>query len=310
MTSRRNVSEDVWEILKKVLVGGAAALLAVLVPLTFQKYVGQKPFYLEDLWVVLSYMIFGMYFGLLLAKNPPRVMLSKLSGRWKIVTKAARVWMIYLGVWFSSMILFVILQYFKITFEPLRIFGVYGFYSIFVSFPILSLLVCIPIGRYISKIRVKAKNKKKVVEAFTISIPALGFMWLILVVFVLSFANINIDLLVFAVIYLVAVSVLYSCVVHFPYHVSTKTQRENKLKRLRENRDNVLKRLLGLKDDSPDSLLTKIALELEMARIDRKIQETKSKATHPFRVVSIVAISISVMFVAKIIDHLITTFFA
>jgi uncharacterized protein YacL len=207
--------------------------------------------------------------------------------RWRKAVRAFRFWVfVFAGCVISAMITGIL---FSISLNIIWgiIFVVSGLLvvSLLLSLSVFSLLVYIPSSQYLSSTQIEIEKKKKVADALTLLTPMLGFPLLISEFLALILMSIQIE--PYWVTYVMFIStyvILYFLFVDLPYSVSMRERKRMELDRLANERNETLRKL-GKTNDDEKSLLAKVVLELEVARIDREEKEIKSESVHPYKII-------------------------
>lgn len=134
--------------------------------------------------------------------------------------------------------------------------------------------------------RCQRLKSKKVANALTLSTPALGLSWLFAVSIFLLLVNIQVK--PYWITYIVFISIyvaLFILFVDLPYSVTMREIKKQKSGKLEKERKELLEKVGKINNGNQKSLLTKIVIESEIARIDREKQEIKSESVHPYKFV-------------------------
>ncbi len=286
-----NSSEsDIWSKIREILLLGTIVYVTLFFVNIGTKYVRQETFsVLEEAVSSTVIFIIVIYYKTIELENCQEEISQALPSRWRKTARTLFRSSLYVFlVWLAVVMIRGLLlpQFLKIDFSFIDALLFYVLYSVPFLLCIFSLTVFIPCGRYLSLPQVEVEERKKVANALTLSTPALGLSWLFAVTVILLLANIQVE--PFWIIYIVFISIyvaLFLLFIDLPYSVTTREIKKQKSDRLKKERRELLEKLGKIHNGTQKSLLTKIVIESEVARIDREKQEIKSESVHPYKFV-------------------------
>jgi hypothetical protein len=224
---------------------------------------------------VYTYLLYIVLFGYL--KRVEKV----IHGNYKKIV-STKVFFFWLTSWFA---LFGLGAIFILTFH-LQAFVIYWIFSIFAIVFVysctVSLAVYIPLFQYLDSTKNEREKRKSVANDLVVLTVGLGAPWLLLVLFVTFFISptwIN---------YLIGIIIVYIptffIAIDYPYYRAAEKEKEIKISQLKNDKKGLLKKLaqLSFGDRSEMGFSEKIAIELNIERIDREISEVKSETSHPY----------------------------
>ena len=286
---KKSCKISLWSEIREILVWGIFAYIIGFSSVVFSKYIRQVTFsLLGDAVYSIMFFIIVAYWRILIIKKCEEVLRQSLSARWREVLRTSRLVLYVILVWLGSIIMraYLLPQFLKIDFSFLDMIIILVFYSFPFLFCIYTLVVYIPNSQYLASLQLESKERKKVADALTLVTPALGFPWLVAASLSLALAHIQIE--PYWIIYLVFISIyvtFYMIFVDLPYSISAREIRKQKVDELERARNELLCKLEKIDNSKQKSLVEKIALESEIARIDREKQETKSQSIHPYKII-------------------------
>lgn len=286
---KNSSKRSIWSKILDISIWGILIYFAGFFSVIFNRYVRQEAFSLPETAVYsIMFFLIVAYWRIIVIENCEKKLLQALSPRWREGARTFRLLLYVIVVWLVLLFIRVLLlpQFLKIDFSLLDTLLGFLFYSFPFLLCIFSLIVYVPSGQYLSLKQLEAKERKKVADALTVVTPALGFPWLITVSLVLLLADVQVE--PYWIIYVVFISIyvaLYVIFVDLPYSVSLREIKTQKLDELEKTRNELLEKLGKIGNDKQKSLLRKIALESEIARIEREKQEIKSQSVHPYKVI-------------------------
>jgi len=286
---KKSYERNLWSKIRDIFAWGTLLYIFGFFSTVSSKYVRQETLsLLEDAVYSIMFFVIIAYWRIIVLEDCEKKLLPAFSPKWR---KAARTFhllsYVILG-WFVLLVIRGLLlpQFLKIDFSFFDTLLVYLLYSFPFLICIFSLIIYVPSGQYLSLPQLEAKERKKVADALTVVTPALGFPWLVAFLASLTLTNVQIE--PYWIIYIVFISIyvaLFVIFVDLPYSVSVREIRRQKLEELEIKRNGLLDKLEKVGNSKQKSLVEKIVLESEIARIDRAKQETKSQSIHPYKIV-------------------------
>ncbi len=173
-----------------------------------------------------------------------------------------------IGSWF-------VLNVKSVLFDKLWLFSIYG---LLIAYPcIISLAVYAPSFLYLRKLSDGNSEKKSIVDSLTIMTISLATPWIFICVFILAFvaiptwANFLIALAIYITTFFLAIDL--------PYYQSMEEIKNRKVDGLKAVRQGIIESLCTEKE-----MGSRQAIELNIQRIDRDIEDIKSEPSHPYSV--------------------------
>jgi hypothetical protein len=297
---------SIWRKIRKILTYGIIGYFALLVVAVLGKYSRQETVGLPDFVSPIMGFCLISYWKILELFNCEQTIKQILSPRW---LKGARTFVLWVFVFGSCIVLVVANQllFSRILnshdWSLLSTILSYVVTALLFSLSIYSLIVYIPSSQYLSSKQIDVERKKSVANAMTLLTPMLGFPWLIVVYLVLSIANIQVEQWIIYITFFSIYAIVFALFIDFPYSIGAKEHKKRKLDRFGKERNRILDRIREM-SNGDSSLLEKIALECEIARIDREKKEAESESIHPYKVVIPFASLFFAIFVALLIDFI------
>jgi len=238
------------------------------------------------------FLLLGLYLALIISERCILKIQSVLSSRWRKLVGTLSFWLWSIPIWF----LYLPLRYYLaqtpgINFSLADLIWLYTFFFLFLFTIVYSLGVYIPACQYLASLKItKEERKREIARSLTILTPMLGFPWIFAIYSILAFANIPITsywwnyVIVFAI-----YAVIFIFFVDMPCSISINEKKKQDINELKRKRTILLEKIAKIQSNKPKDIWEKIALEFEIARIDREKQETESQTTHPFRIIIPVA---------------------
>ena len=235
--------------------------------------------------------------------------LTVLPPRWKRIVSTVRAWIIIFMVWFGVIwgkgIISTQTQL-DLTFLDLLL-G-YFFIGLLLFLSIYTVAIYYPGSQYLASSRKNEKEKKKIADALTALIPIVGFP-IILSIYIVLF-SLQIELEPYWLNYIVFFGVYigeFLLSVHIPYYISASEEKNHEINILKRKRLSIMKSLGKTKYNGQDILLKRLALEAEIARLDRRIEVIDSRKVHPYSLVIPLASFLMTIFFATIMIEIIKT---
>ena len=163
---------------------------------------------------------------------------------------------------------------------------------------IISLGVYIPVFQYLKKSKDETQKKKCIVKSLTFATISLATPWILLTLVILSFYPVPIWSG-----YFVALGIyiaLFFIAVDLPYYQSMEDVKKRKVKGLTLLRESLVQKLCDLNDTSE-----RVAVELNIERIDRDIEKINSESSHPYLFLKPIAGFVVVSILANLLVEII-----
>lgn len=248
----------------------------------------KQPFSLsENSQIFIVFFFLGSYMGLIFSGKYIDKISTVITTKWRKVTKTSKWWFYVFIIWFSYIPLKTVLSIIEeFSFGFVDILWIYMSYVVLIILPcIYSLTIYIPSNKYLSSERVTKEHKKVIADALTVLTPALGFPWVLALLFILPYTNLNpqphwlnYSLLVgtYIAIFLFAIDL--------PYCFSVGETKKREIAKL-ENKRKKLLRSLEKTDYAQVKSWRAVYIQLEIARLDREKDKIDSETIHPYRIV-------------------------
>jgi hypothetical protein len=220
---------------------------------------------------------------------------SLLTGRFLRFVKTLRWWFFAFFAWafslpFMNILAFVgFWRFVGISYASYALLvWLYLFYPLIILGGAYSLMVSIPVTRFLGSLRIEKEKKGKIARALSILIPILGAPWILGIFYSILLLGIINDLTPIWVIYLIIFGTylaFFFFLVDLPYSVSIWDKKKVERRKLKYKRKASLTDLKKIGRESPDDIARRILLESEIARIDRDLERVESEPSHPFKIV-------------------------
>lgn len=284
---RMKSNENLWNKTCKILLQGISfSVIGALSQILVKHFKHELLSTSEVALYAIVFFSVGAYVMVIRSEEYDERILKGVSPSWRKVTATFSLWLYFSVAWVVGLIIsaVVVQQVSQIDPSIVSMIFVYVLYALLFLLSVYSIAIYIPSSQYLASADIEEKDKKKVADTLTVLTPILGFPWIIATYLVLFFANIPIDpdwlnFVVFVSIY----AIVYLLFVDLPYSSSILEKKKQELESLEKERDVLLTKLQKLDSDTSEALLRKITFESEIARMDRKKQEIKSRKVHPYK---------------------------
>lgn len=198
---------------------------------------------------------------------------SILSNNWKKIANVK----VFFG-WFVSLYLWLVIGAWlslKINSIVFSEFWVYSIFVLLIVYPcIISLAVYLPSFQYLWKSKDDYVQKKNIVNTLIIMTVSLATPWIFLL---LLFSSVSLPIWVNYLVVLAVYITIFFLAIDLPYYLSKEDTKKRKVKGLTLVRESLVEKLCNIND-----LTERVAVELNIERIDREIEKINSESSHPY----------------------------
>jgi len=290
MKTKQNENKNVWIKIRNVFVWGIVISCGMTALMFLPHYgIEDAPQPTEVLVSLVVFFVGGAYMGLISETRSSEHLrgLNKGREREKIQFFLGLSLIVLWGIRFVTVEIFE--KRFSIVLPIIS--HVMNFIFPFFIVPLLlfiagiyALVISLSGAQYLSVIEAKTDDKRRIANALSIFIPLFGLPWVFEIIMFFKLIGIQLDWISYITI-AVMYAIFFFLFIDLPFYVSTNTKRKHELNQLERKKNLVLEKLKCIQNDKADSVLLKIAYELEIARIEREQEETKSVSAHPYKVV-------------------------
>jgi len=158
-------------------------------------------------------------------------------------------------------------------FAQVWVYSLFGLLMVYAC--IISLAVYIPSFLYLRVSNDKNLEKKTIADSLTVITIGLATPWIFLLIFVFTFLTIPIwaNYLIVIGIYMA----VFFGAIDLPFYLSMESTKKKKVDELELERKTLVDKINNLKKNNE-----RVAIELNIQRIDRDIEKVKSESSHPY----------------------------
>lgn len=190
----------------------------------------------------------------------------------KIVSyRVFQIWYFVFFVWLLIGSLIILYLHYS-AFGPIWLFSIIG---LFIVYPcIFSVSVYIPSFYYLRFSTDDGIKKKTIVDSLFVATIGLATPWILTLFFISAFFSIP-----FWANYVIVFSsylVIFFLAIYLPYYQSMEEVKKKIIVGLTTQRQSLVEKLVG------KEITEKVAIELEIQRVDRDVEVAKSESSHPY----------------------------
>lgn len=304
-STKRSRKLSVWKKSAKIFFYGIIGSIVSELAVFSNRVITQEPFsFVEGVVYGIMAFILAGYFGWVNIEKHDERISAILPRSWRRMARTFRWYQFAFFGWVTWIVIRGLLlpRFIDFDFSFLDMLWVNFLYLLLFFLSVYSLTVYIPSGQYLASTRISIEKKKRIANSLTILTPALGFPLILATYLVLAFANIQVEVYWNYIIFIVIYLAIYFISIDLPYSVSAKQKQTRQLEMLERRRRAILKELPKTSKGDKEVFLEKIALENEIARIDREKQEIKSQSVHPHKLTISLASFVWAIFAALLIQ--------